>query len=496
MALKPFNQEGSEPSSAGFQRQQRRQGPVPFTTKLAQGFSALPGQHKDWAFNTLLLLYYSQVLGLSASLAALAIAASLLIDAITDPMVGAFSDSFRSRLGRRHGLMLASILPTCGAMFALFSPPETLQDGGLAAWMLACSIVLRISFTFFAVPWGAIAAELSEDYAERTTIIAYRMLIGGLGGVIFIFFIYALFPASDAYVNGLFNPASYPRFAAVIATLMAFWMLLSTLATLDQIKFLPQPNQAVARPNPGDMIHRVYAALANKNFRVLFVATLIAAAVVGTGQVFDTYMNTFFWGFGPEELKWMSLSFLGMALSIVTVGPLQRRFEKRNIMLAAVTSLTVLQILKVSCRFAGWLPDNHDPLLLPILVAHACLMLYSYFLMLMMFASMIADVADQQELQNGLRQEGIFSGGISFSTKVTTGAGLTIGGLILEWVIVFPVGSQPGEVSGDILRRMAIIDGIVLPALNLVPFVLLLKYTLSREAVAKIQHALDERRNT
>ena len=294
MALKPFNQEGSEPSSAGFQRQQRRQGPVPFTTKLAQGFSALPGQHKDWAFNTLLLLYYSQVLGLSASLAALAIAASLLIDAITDPMVGAFSDSFRSRLGRRHGLMLASILPTCGAMFALFSPPETLQDGGLAAWMLACSIVLRISFTFFAVPWGAIAAELSEDYAERTTIIAYRMLIGGLGGVIFIFFIYALFPASDAYVNGLFNPASYPRFAAVIATLMAFWMLLSTLATLDQIKFLPQPNQAVARPNPGDMIHRVYAALANKNFRVLFVATLIAAAVVGTGQVFDTYMNTFF----------------------------------------------------------------------------------------------------------------------------------------------------------------------------------------------------------
>jgi len=63
-------------------------------------------------------------------------------------------------------------------------------------------------------------------------------------------------------------------------------------------------------------------------------------------------------------------------------------------------------------------------------------------------------------------------------------------------VIVFPVGSQPGEVSGDILRRMAIIDGIVLPALNLVPFVLLLKYTLSREAVTKIQHALDERRNT
>ena len=95
-----------------FQRAQRRQGKVPFSVKLIQGFSALPGQHKEWAFNTLLLLYYSQVLGLSASIAATVLAISLVLDAISDPMAGAFSDSFRSRLGRRHSLMLFSILPT------------------------------------------------------------------------------------------------------------------------------------------------------------------------------------------------------------------------------------------------------------------------------------------------------------------------------------------------------------------------------------------------
>jgi len=111
----------------------------------------------------------------------------------------------------------------------------------------------------------------------------------------------------------------------------------------------------------------------------------------------------------------------------------------------------------------------------------------------MMFASMMADVADQQELTNGLRQEGIFSGGISFSGKVTTGVGLVLGGLLLEWVIVFPVGMQPGEVGRDVLTRMAVIDGIVLPALNLVPFVLLLRYELSRAVVADIQLKLRHR---
>ena len=131
-----------------FKRAEQRQGKVPFWTKLVQGFSALPGQHKEWAFNTLLLLYYSQVLGLAASIAAAVLAVSLVIDAVSDPMAGAISDSFRSRLGRRHGLMLLSIVPTCLSMYALFAPPENLSTAVLAAWMLVCTVCLRVSFLF------------------------------------------------------------------------------------------------------------------------------------------------------------------------------------------------------------------------------------------------------------------------------------------------------------------------------------------------------------
>jgi GPH family glycoside/pentoside/hexuronide:cation symporter len=475
-----------------FARAQHRVGKVPFRTKFFQGFSALPGQHKEWAFTTLLLLYYSQVLGLSASIAAAVLAVSLVIDAISDPMAGAFSDSFRSRFGRRHSLMLISIAPTCISMHALFAPPEDLSTVALAAWMLICTVSLRVSFSFFAVPWGAIAAELSEDYLERTMIIAYRMMIGGFGGVIFIFSVYSIFPASEAFENGLFDPANYRPFAWIVSALMFLWMTFSTLSTLDQVKYLPQPTDAVSQVSFKDMLSRTIEALKNKYFRVLFIATMIAAAVIGTGQVFDTYMNTFFWGFGPEELKWFSLSFLGMAFAIFTIRPLQSKFEKRDIMLVAITTISLLQILKVSLRFAGWLPENGDPLLLQLLIAHAALMGYCYFLTLMMFASMMADIADHQELQNGLRQEGIFSGGIAFSGKVTTGLGLVLGGLLLDWVIAFPVGLQPGEVAQDVLVRMAVIDGVIMPALNVIPFLLLLKYKLDRTAVRDIQHELRE----
>ena len=481
---------------AKFQRAEQRVGRVPFWTKFAQGFSALPGQHKEWAFNTLLLLYYSQVLGLPASTASIVLAISLVFDAISDPMAGAFSDSYRSRFGRRHALMLMSILPSCGAMYALFAPPEDLSTAALAVWLLVSTVTLRVSFSFFAVPWGAIAAELSEDYDERTVIIAYRMLIGLVGGGLFIFFIYDAFPASENFENGLFNPRNYQPFALMVSALMFVWMTFSTVATIDQIKYLPQPSSEVPKIAPTEMLLRIIDALKNTYFRVLFIATLVASAVIGTGQVFDTYMNTFFWGFGPAELKWFSFAIFGMLITILTIRPLQARFEKRDLVLIAIVSVSVLQVLKVSLRFVGWLPENGDPLLLQILVLHALFTGYFVSLTLMMFASMMADIADHQELKNGLRQEGIFSGGIAFSGKVTSGFGLILGGLLLDLVIVFPTGLQPGEVAQDVLIRMAVIDGIIMPALNIIPFLLLLKYKLNRAAVQEIQKQLNARRQS
>ena len=477
-----------------FDRPRQREGKVPFHVMFLQGISALPGQHKDWAFNTLLLLFYSQVLGLPATYVSGILAIALVFDAVSDPVVGALSDSYKSRWGRRHPLILCSAVPVCVSMYALFSPPETLCGLALAAWLLVATVVLRVSFTFFAVPWGAIGAELSTDYSERTKVIAYRMFIGGFGGVIFIAGIYELFPASDEYANGLFNASNYQGFAIVIAALMLLWSLLSGLTTLNQVKYLPQPKSRVPTVTFPELLARLRDGLSNPNFRVLFVATLIISSAIGTGLVFDTYMNTFFWEFGPDELRWFGLSFLGMAVAIFTIVPLQQRFEKRDILLFCLVVMTFLQISKVALRFGGLLPPNGDPLLLPILVSHTCLLAFFGFVVLMMYASMIADVADEQELQNGLRQEGVFSGGISLSGKFTSGFGLILGGILLEHAIQMPTGLTPGDVDGGILFKLAITDGIIVPALNLVPLMLLLRYTLTRDRVAEIQEVLQARR--
>ena len=180
-------------SSLLFVSERERQGPVPIHVKILNGFGAIPGQHKDFAFNTLLLLYYSQILGLPASWASLALGASLVIDAVSDPLVGGWSDNFRSRFGRRHLFMLAAILPTSLSFYALFHPPQTFASAELATWMLTFTVLTRLSFTFFAVPWAAMSPELSQKYEERTSIQTYRVAVGWVVGVAFVFTMYSQF---------------------------------------------------------------------------------------------------------------------------------------------------------------------------------------------------------------------------------------------------------------------------------------------------------------
>jgi len=76
---------------------------------------------KTDAFTYFLLFFYSQVIGLSSDLASLAILIALIIDAITDPVMGFISDRTTHRNGKRHPYFLIGFLPMSLSYFMLFS---------------------------------------------------------------------------------------------------------------------------------------------------------------------------------------------------------------------------------------------------------------------------------------------------------------------------------------------------------------------------------------
>jgi len=480
-----------------FRRARERQGKVSTPVRIFQGIGALPDVFKDFAVRTFLLLYYNQVLGLPASYASAALFIALVVDAVTDPIVGSISDNHRSRLGRRHPFMYASALPLGLSIYFLFAPPAIESDMLLLGWLLVFVVATRVCMTFFLIPWNALFAEFSDDYQERSAIVTYRFLMAWIGGIAFSFSVYSwVFPATDAYPMGQLNPESYQNFALVLALAIMAAVLVTTHLTRDQIPYLMQPNGAQRAFRFRQVLEEVLLALGNRDFRVLFLAVLASSVVLGTHGALEIYMRTYFWGLDTGSLRWLSLSFVGALLAFITVLPLQARYDKKILLVSCSVLLLIAGMLLVSLRFLGVLPDNGDPLLLKLLVVDSVFRAYLGTTALIMFVSMVADTLDLQELNTGLRQEGVFNSAIAFSAKATSGIGLLIAGVLLDTVIAFPRGATVAEVGADAVLRLGVMDGLIVPLFNAVWMLLVLRYRVTRTQHEAVRRELDQRRRS
>jgi GPH family glycoside/pentoside/hexuronide:cation symporter len=480
-----------------YRREEERVGKVPISTKLIQGVGSVPDTFKNFAFNTFLLFYYNQVLGMPASLASIALGIAVVVDAITDPVVGSISDNLRTRLGRRHPLMYLAAAPLALSLYLVFMPPETVKDGGeylLFGWILVFSILVRGSMTLFLVPWTAMMAELSDDYVERTTIVTYRYLIGWITGATFTVVSYTfIFPSSDAFTPGHLNPDAYPTFALVLASLVFVAILFTTHFSRNQVRYMNQPVQAGNKFSFLQVFQELQLALRNRQFLIVFMAVLIGSAIGGGIGALDIYISTYFWGLTPEDLRWFPLSIIGAMLAFTVVTPVQKRFDKKQILIGTFLFLLVDGIFIINLRFLDVLPDNGSHLLLVLLIANSVIRTFVGTIYGIMGASIMADILDYQEYRTGQRQEGMFFSAVSFSGKAVSGLGIVIAGFIIDF-LSFPRGAKPEDVSPGMIVDLGIAAGIGLPLLYLIPFGLFSLYKLTRVEHERIHQELESRR--
>jgi Na+/melibiose symporter-like transporter len=478
-----------------YSRASPRTGRLKLSTQLFQAIGALPDTFKSFAFGTFLLFYYNQVLGLSALKASWAISAALIIDAAIDPMVGSFSDNLRTRLGRRHPLMYASAIPLSLGLLLSFVPPQGLSGAPLTAWLFGAVVLTNISMSLFIVPWTALYAEFSDDYAERTAIVTWRYAIGALGGVISFYLTYKfIFPNTPAFRVGQLNPHGYRVFGPVLALAVLASIIVTTHLTRREIPHLLQPVARTPRFRFMRVARELGATLKNREFLILFVGSFVAAGVSGTSDTLSIYLQTFFWGLTSAQLQWFGMAVLGAVVAFLTVGPLERLIDKKPLLMVCFALLIIDYIGMIGLRLSRILPPNGDPRLLLILVTNETVRAWLSTLLGIMFASMLADTLDLQELRTGRRQEGIFAAALAFSGKATGGVGALIAGFLLESVIRWPEKVDARHLDPALVVRLGVMGGVVVPLLYIGPLLLGFAYRVTRKSHAKVRAELDTRR--
>nr|MBA3811534.1 MFS transporter [Caulobacteraceae bacterium] len=245
---------------------------------------------------------------------------------------------------------------------------------------------------------------------------------------------------------------------------------------------------------PTRTLRELGAVLENPDFLVLFIGLLIFAGVGGTSGALALYLQTYFWGLTSEDLKWFGFLALGAVAAFLVLGRIERRLDKKTIMLVSFGLLLVDGFTLIGLRLLGLLPANGDPALLVILVGNGVWTTFIGTILGITVVSMLADTLDSQELRTGLRQEGIFAAALAFSGKATHGVGAVIGGLLLQKVIGWPTHADPRTVDPALVTRLGVVAGVVVPLFFLAPLAIGTRYRITRDAFRTIRAELDRRR--
>jgi len=451
-------------------------------TKLAYGFGSTAYGIKDGGLKFLLLIFYAQVIGLDSTLVSLAIFIALIADAFTDPLVGYWSDNFKSRWGRRHPFMYAAAVPVAVSYYFIWNPPEGWSDMGLFWYIVILTIIIRTFITFYETPSTALAPELSSDYDERSRILSFRYFFGWAGGNIMTVITFAaIFPAfaTAAYPNGQFNPDAYPAYALVAASLMFAAILISALGTHSYIPHLRRPVEQSAR-SLGTVFREIYETVSSRSFFALFFASLLGFTGSGYVAGLSFYMYTFFWEFSPEQVGLLTAAIFISAIIGGILAPLvTRKWDKKKGAVAVGLVAFIWLPMPAIMRLADILPANGSPALFWIILIATTIDVALIICYQILAASMMADLVEQGELKTGKRSEGMFFAAVTFMRKFGEGFGIVLAGLVLS-LIGLQTGAQPGEVSDESLWNLGFVYALVSFVLYMMVIKVISNYRIDR----------------
>ena len=408
----------------------------------------------------LLLPYLTDRLGVAAGVAGLIVFLPKAWDVLLNPVAGQISDRSTNPAGRRRPFLLRAGLTLAVAFVLLFAGPVAPQ--GLAAgWVVVLFLVCASAYAFFQVPYVAMPAEMTDDYAERTRLMTWRITIlalailvsGGLSPMIR----NQLGPEWGYRGVGLFV-----GLLIVVGTVGAWWGTRST----------PMRTYGTAGASLREQLRIVARA---RDFRTLLIAFVVQALATGAMLAGVDYVARELLGSSGMSTV-LFVCFVGPAL---LVTPLWQRYaqtrDKRVGFLAA-------SLLLGGGALATLLTLNVATALVPLTVAVVGI---GYAGCQMFPLSMLADAAAVDAVRSGTNRVGVYTGVWTAGETL----GLALGPFMFAGVLALGgyVSSTTGAATQPDSARTAIAWGFtVVPAvLVAVSLIFVTRYGLDEAEVRR-----------
>ncbi len=377
---------------------------------------------------TYLLYFYTDVFGLSAAAAAGVFLIARIVDAVTDPMMGAIAERTKSKWGRLRPYIRYGALPLGLISILTFTTPD-LSDSGKVWWAYGTYILFGIVYTVVSIPYSALTASITADHRERTVLSTIRMAFAFGGGYVI--------SVGMLPLVGLFEtPAEGFRSALILFAIVATVFLWLTVAYTEE-RVQPPASQKLSL---SDSFKAVFA-----NPPLLVVIVLFAGGMLSFTIRQTVTLYYFKYNLGREDLIAL---FFGITMPIMFVGllfvpKLAARFGKAG---GIVVGALVTIVGSIGLYFTPYSS-------LEWIFIWGCVVALGGTPIAVLGWAMIPDTVEYAQWRMGLRADGAIFSFASFFQKLAKalgGAGvagvLAIGGYVAN--------AQQSEASLDAIHAM------------------------------------------
>jgi GPH family glycoside/pentoside/hexuronide:cation symporter len=452
---------------------------VSFSSKVGYGLGMTAYSMMVQSLSQMANLVFNVSLGVNPVYIGWVMGVARIWDAITDPVMGSITDNTRSRWGRRRPWILIGGL-LCGLSFAaIWLFPQGMSELFYVIWFLISALLFFLAFTMFSVPYLALGIEMSPDYHERTSVIAYRSVMAQGGGMACAsLFWFSTLPRFETIADGM-------RSAGIIMGIMIFVLItVSVFFAREHQSILERQHKKSSIP----LLRSIKATLGHPAFLVLIGVTILL--LIGTMMVdhLGSYLCIYYvfgGDKGPESGKLMSMvgwtSRIATVVAIPILALVSKHIGKRETLLLAMAFSLCGTLLKWVC----YNPTYPYLQLIPASMIGAALAgVYT------LVNAMIPDVVDLDELKTGERCEGMFSAVYGWTFKLGAALALIVSGYVLNWSGFD--AALPMQTTRSIF--MMRIFFITIPSVAIgVAFVLMWIYPLTEKRSYEVRYELEKK---
>jgi GPH family glycoside/pentoside/hexuronide:cation symporter len=469
---------------------------VPMSQKIAFGLGMLANQMFPAALGIFMVVLVEN-LGMPPWMWGITFFLPRILDAFIDPIMGFISDNTRSKWGRRRQYVFIGAI-IMGISFVVMW--QLYRENSLDYnfyYFLIWSIIFYIGLSIFSVPYVAMGYEMSDDFHERTSIMAISQWIGQWAWVIAPWFWVVMYdPNWFPNVNSI-DPLKPDADTALATRTLAVWVGISCMilamvpaifikgkSTLNETSFSPLTFKTMGR-SLKEIFLSFVEAFKNSPFRKLCIATFFIFNAFNTvaGFTFFIVVYYLFNGNSSDSGIWPTLfGCLGALSTTFIVIPLvswmSKKMEKKKAFLVC-QGISVLGYILLWFLF---IPGK--PYMFIFALPFFSFGIGSLFTLMM---SMTADVCDMDELISGKRREAIFGAIYWWMVKF----GFAIAGLLTGAIMSF-VDFHPGaatQTEGAVTGLRLFFSGI--PILGtLIAMWVMRNYDLSEAKAREIKEEL------